>query len=235
MRPYLSLLLALLIAGCTTTASDVVGSLDPSANLPSREQINRDLRNCSFSLEKVNTKLQREHPEKFHPWPNEVYERLLAARLAEAFHKSGVGQPTGKSCAVTVVITEAKFGHEGLISSPSKLATVVTIAKESGDPIVTFPMATGWASVAPIILPGIVSAVVVPRLGPGEHAYEIPAMAILITKILVGFREGKTFDEIELETEAGGGLPRSDTVVKRRENNPWGLSPVSLHETQVMR
>lgn len=234
MKPYLCISLALMIAGCATTASDVVGSLDPNASMPSREQINQELRGCTFSLEKVGTKLQREHPDKFHPWPNKVYERLLAVRLAEAFHKSGIGQPTGKSCAVIVMITETKFGHEGLISSPSKLSTAVTIAKISGDPILTFPMATGWSSIAPIILPGIVSAVVIPRSGPGEHAYEIPAIAILITKTLVGFRNGKTFDEIELETEAGGGLPRSDTVVKRPENNPWGLTPVSLRETQVM-
>jgi hypothetical protein len=223
------ILVALAVCGCVTvnSAYDVTKAIDPNINLPTRAQIDKELRGCGYSLQTVGTDLRREHPQKFHPWPDEVYERLLALQITEAFRRSGIGLSDGPACQVSITITEAKFGNEGLIAFPSEFASTVRVSKPSGEPILAFPMETGWVSTTTVILPGIVGSFAIPREGPGAHAYEITAMAILITRVLSGLREGKTFEEIELEKEKSSAKPRSDWVVTRGrgENNPWGLAP----------
>jgi hypothetical protein len=90
------------------------------------------------------------------------------------------------------------------------------------------PLATGWLFSTTVFVGGVLVPVALPRSGAMAHSYEIPAMAILITKTLAGLRAGKTLDEIELSPD-GRLVPHSVQVV---EQNPWGIRAVTAQETE---
>jgi hypothetical protein len=222
--------------GCATSANRVISHATDNnlAVIPDQAIIQKELKDRALIIGAVAMDVQKLRPKSEHPFPDDAYTALLHHQLITAFKSGGLSEGSQPPYVVNVSIEDMRFtSGRFLIPNPSILKSRMEIIRPDETKVMSGSIRS--TDMSEIILPfffgGIAAWICIPSTGSNIMAHKnlFPAMAVLITKIAVGLKDGKTLEEIILIPGDDRPSPQADYIV---EHNDLGLHTLTTKETE---
>lgn len=230
------IIMASFLFGCATSANRVISHATDSnlAVIPDQAIIQNELKNRAFIIGTVAMDIQKLRPENEHPFPDEAYTALLRHQLITAFKAGSLSEGSQPPYVINVAIEDMRFTSGWfLIPNPSILKSRMEIIRPDETKVMSGSIRSTdmHGFILPLIFGGTSGMIFIPTTGSNIMAHKnlFPAMAILITKIADGLKDGKTLEEIILIPNDDRPSPQADYIV---EHNDLGLHTLTSKETE---
>jgi hypothetical protein len=219
--------LAECLMGCAANSALTLmeASKHTDLNVPGTDVIEQELRGRAFSLGKIC--LDRDALVKTpESYSDRFFLRLLQNQVNKGFANAALEKGYFPVYAVDIAIEEMKFTRGMfLIPDPSILRVRIEVRNVGDRVLLKGELESRDMSTTPVVLPGVVG--VLPVAFPGQEcsavARMIPAVAIAITRTMVGLQQGKEFAQIEIYPDglATGGVIMPGLFLR---GSPYGIS-----------
>jgi hypothetical protein len=230
--------LAACLWGCAANSALTLMEASKHTDLivPNADVIEQELKGRSFNTGKVylesDAKVQT--PESYS---EDFFVRLIQHQVSKGFSNAGLEKGCVPACAVHVGIEEMKFTRGMfIIPDPSILRVKIEVRNFEDRLLIKGEFESRELPTIPIVLPGVVG--VLPVALPDQEwsavARMIPAVAIAITRTMVGLQQGKELSQIEVYPEAlaAGGVIVPGLFLR---GSPYGISPLGREEFERAR
>lgn len=227
----LFLLYFIFISGCATTAERVIKSASDNALLPSGEIIQNELKQRAFEIGDIYLDIRTECPKSDHVLPDEAYIKLLRHQVEKAFITAQLQKGMLPAYVINIAIEEMRFTTgRFLIPKPSIFQVRIEIIRPDKTLVMRGSLKSTEMKTVTGFIGGILSPIAIPHgnISSMAHSKLIPAMAVLITKVMTGLKEGKPVDAIEILSDDYPSLPAEMIL---RDNN-LGIAPLTRQETE---
>jgi hypothetical protein len=196
--------------------------------LPSQDVIEQELKGRAFKTGKVylDSDAKVQTPESY---PELFFVTLIRHQVNRGFTNANLDRGKIPAYEVDIVIEEMKFTKGMfLIPEPSILRVRMELRNLADQVVMKGEIESRELPTIPIVLPGVVG--VLPVAFPGQEwsaaAKLMPALAIAVTRIMVGLQEGKDLSQIEVYPEAlaAGGVIMPSLFLR---GSPYGVSELT--------
>ena len=224
------------LCGCATSANRVISHATDNnlAVIPDQAIIQNELKNRALIIGTVAMDVQKLRPKNEHPFPDEAYTALLHHQLITAFESGSLSEGSQPPYVVNVSIEDMRFTPGMfLIPKPSILKSRMEIIRPDETKVMSGSIRSTDMNgfILPLFFGGTSAWIFIPTTGSNIMAHKnlFPAMAVLITKIAAGLKEGKSLEEIILVPNDDRPSPQADYIV---EHNDLGLHTLTSKETE---
>lgn len=225
------LLCSAMLSGCATTAEKIIKAAAPDeAVLPSADIVQNELKQRAFEIGDIYLDIRTEHPKSDHVLPDEAYIKLLRHQVEKAFRVAQLCQGLQPAYTINIAIEEMRFtGGRFLIPKPSVFRVRMEIVRSDKTIVMRGSLKSTEMKTVPIFIGGILTPIAVLHESSSmAHSKLIPAMAVLITKVMMGLQQGNTLDTIEIVSDDFPAPPAD----KLLHNNNLGIKPLTRYETE---
>ncbi|MCX7771202.1 MAG: hypothetical protein N2202_09030 [Proteobacteria bacterium] len=231
---FINILLLCFMAlyGCATTAERVIKAASDDALLPDAYVINNELKERAFEIGKIYLDIRKDYPKSDHVLPDEAYIKLLRHQVGKAFSAAQLYKGNQPAYTINIAIEEMRFTAGWfLIPKPSIFRVRIEIVRPDKTVVMRGSLRSAEMRTTTVFMGGILTPLAIPHsTSIMAHANLIPAMAVLITKVMMGLQEGKTLNTIEILSDDYPSPP-ADKILY---NNNLGIAPLTYQETEAI-
>lgn len=204
--------------------------------IPGPDVIEQEFKGRAFCVGRVylDSGAKAQTPESY---PEHSFLRLIRNQVVKGFSNAGLDKRCIPANVVDVAIEEMKFTKGMfLIPDPSILRVRVEVRNIADQVVMKGEIESRELPTIPVVLPGVVG--VLPVGFPGQEwaavSKMIPAVAVAITRTMVGLQLGKELGQIEIYPEdlAAGGIVMPDLFLR---GSPYGISELTRADFESAR
>lgn len=231
-----SAIIVMLLAGCATNSAITLmkASKHPGILMPDHEVVEKQIKGRSISVGGILI-APGAQVESTGKYPAELFRKLIGQQIRKGFLNAGLEKGVMPSLVVDVYIERMRFTKgKILIPDPSILLISAELRSAENRMLMRGGLESRYLSAIPVILPGVVGVVPTAFEGQEFRAFSkiIPAMAVAVTKIMIGLRQGMELSEIEIYPDAlsAGSVIVPDLFLRGK---PYGLSELTVADIQA--